>query len=122
MGAPGPLARRAAPFQCLRGFFFPGGGWDSIRWLAAVVSDFIGIPCEHLNMNRRVPPALREIHDGLALSREDGFRGNADGVRNAINNNVHAAVHTWAQARVRMLERRIGSETPCRGPLNSKFG
>jgi len=26
-------------------FFFPGGGCDSIRRLAAVVSDFIGIPC-----------------------------------------------------------------------------
>ena len=63
-----------------------------------------------------------DVDDGLAGVGEEGLGGNADGVGNAVDDDVHAAVHAGAQAGIGLGDGGVGAEAADGRELVAGFG
>src|SRR5205814_6551548 len=61
--------------------------------------DFVGVAREHFDFGAPVLSVDCQIDDRFAGVREERLGGNADRIRNAAGDDVHAAVHPRAEDR-----------------------
>src|ERR1019366_3740370 len=84
--------------------------------------DFVGIARLDIDADGAVAAIFGEVDDGLAGMGEQGFGGDADGVGNALDDDIHAAVHAGAEAGVRLWDGSIGAEAADGGEFVGGFG
>src|SRR5581483_9508240 len=111
-GAPGNGAEYAECEDCAQDpdlHFDVNQGYGG-TWADAGDSDFVRIAGFHLHFDGAEMSSIGQVHDRIAIPCEEGLGGNADGVGNAINDDVHAAVHAGTQAGIRVRDAGHGEE------------
>src|ERR1017187_8678611 len=74
-------------------------------------SYLVGIACFHFDFHGLVTVSPGQIHNGLSSAREERLSGYTDGLGNAADHRVHAAIHSGTQARVRVQNAGGSPET-----------
>ena len=81
-----------------------------------------GLRARTSTLDGAVVAVFGEVDDGLAGAGEEGLGGDADGVGNAVDDDVHAAVHAGAEARVGLGNGGVGAEAADGRELVAGFG